>query len=249
MGTLTYLQYTNRVLEDINETTLSALSSSRGIQTVVKNSVNRAINDIANSEVEWPFLHSDKEQDTYASVAEYALPSDHSYVDFDSFMLFPKNLVTNGTFDSNITNWTDGSSGTGAIGFNSTGPLDPSESRPIGNIGTCSAMTASEMSEHLSTQLGRPILHLAGGPNVIQTVGWCSGGAQGFLEKAAAQHCDAYISGEVSEKTFHEAAELGVHYFACGHHATERGGVMRLGQAIAKQFGILVEFIDIPSPV
>lgn len=135
------------------------------------------------------------------------------------------------------------------LGFNSTGPLDPSESRPIGNIGTCSAMTASEMSEHLSTQLGRPVLHLAGGPNVIQTVGWCSGGAQGFLEKAAAQHCDAYISGEVSEKTFHEAAELGVHYFACGHHATERGGVMRLGQAIAKQFGILVEFIDIPSPV
>ncbi len=85
MGTLTYLQYTNRVLEDINETTLSALSSSRGIQTVVKNSVNRAINDIANSEVEWPFLHSDKDQDTYAGVAEYSLPSDHSYVDFDSF--------------------------------------------------------------------------------------------------------------------------------------------------------------------
>lgn len=69
------------------------------------------------------------------------------------------------------------------------------------------------------------------------------------VSEAAAQHCDAYISGEVSEKTFHEAAELGVHYFACGHHATERGGVMRLGQAIAKQFGILVEFIDIPSPV
>jgi len=125
MGTLTYLQYTNRVLQDINETTLSALSSSRGIQTVVKNSVNRALNDIANSEVEWPFLHSDKEQDTYAGVAEYSLPADYSYTDFDSFMLFPKNLVTNGTFDSNITGWTSGSSGTGEIGFNSTGPQPP----------------------------------------------------------------------------------------------------------------------------
>ncbi len=125
MGTLTFLNYTNRVLEDLNETTLTALSSSRGVQTVAKNSINRAINDIANAEVEWPFLHSDKEQDTYAGVAEYGLPSDHSYVDFDSFMLFPKNLVANGDFSSDISNWTDGSSGTGEVAYNSTGPQPP----------------------------------------------------------------------------------------------------------------------------
>jgi len=125
MGTLTFLNYTNRVLQDLNETTLTALSSSRGVQTVAKNSINRALNDIANAEVEWPFLHSDKEQDTYAGIAEYDLPSDHSYVDFDSFMVFPKNLVANGTFDSNITSWTDGSTGTGEVAFNSTGPQPP----------------------------------------------------------------------------------------------------------------------------
>jgi|TARA_R100001594_G_scaffold120758_2_gene156462 hypothetical protein len=122
---LSYLNFTNRVLQDLNETTLTALSSSRGVQTVAKNSVNRAINDIANAEIEWPFLHSDKEQDTYASVAEYDLPSDHTYVDFDSFMIFPQNLVTNGDFASNVNNWTDGSSGTGAIAYNSTGPQPP----------------------------------------------------------------------------------------------------------------------------
>ena len=125
MAALSYLNLTNRVLQDLNETTLTALSSSRGVQTVAKNSVNRAINDIANAEVEWPFLHSDKEQDTYASVAEYDLPTDYTYVDFDSFMLFPQNLVTNGDFASNVTNWTDGSSGTGAIAYNSTGPQPP----------------------------------------------------------------------------------------------------------------------------
>jgi hypothetical protein len=125
MGTLTFLNYTNRVLQDLNETTLTALSSSRGVQTVAKNSINRALNDIANAEVEWPFLHSDKEQDTYAGVAEYDLPSDHSYVDFDSFMLLPQDLVSNGAFASNITGWTDSSSGTGEIAFNSTGPQPP----------------------------------------------------------------------------------------------------------------------------
>tara|TARA_R100000458_G_C8264427_1_gene239625 strand:- start:662 stop:1750 length:1089 start_codon:yes stop_codon:yes gene_type:complete len=122
---LSYLNFTNRVLQDLNETTLTALSSSRGVQTVAKNSVNRALNDIANAEVEWPFLHTDKTQDTYAGVAEYALPSDYTYVDFDSFMIFPKNLVTNGDFASNVSNWTDGSSGTGEVAYNSTGPQPP----------------------------------------------------------------------------------------------------------------------------
>ncbi|MDR9779006.1 Nif3-like dinuclear metal center hexameric protein, partial [Rhizobium hidalgonense] len=69
------------------------------------------------------------------------------------------------------------------------------------------------------------------------------------LYKAALQGCDAYISGEVSERTYHEAKELGIHYFACGHHATERGGVQRLGNAIAKQFDVEVKFIDYNNPV
>ena len=38
--------------------------------------------------------------------------------------------------------------------------------------------------------------------NLIQKVGFCTGGAQDYIHKAAAQDCDAYISGEVSERTF-----------------------------------------------
>jgi hypothetical protein len=182
MGTLTYLQYTNRVLEDINETTLSALSSSRGIQTVVKNSVNRAINDIANSEVEWPFLHSDKEQDTYAGVAEYSLPSDYSYVDFDSFMLFPKNLVTNGTFDSNITNWTDGSSGTGAIAFNSTGPQPPASRTgalrlTAGSSGTAIAYQALTTTKNKQYRVSFGVTYPSGG-DLTLNLGTSANGTQ-----------------------------------------------------------------------
>ena len=125
MGSLTFLNYTNRVLQDLNETTLTALSSSRGVQTVAKNSINRAINDIANSEVEWPFLHVDHSQQTQAGVAEYSLQSNNKNVDYDSFMLSPQNLITNGTFTSNITGWTDGSSGTGEIAHNTAGPQPP----------------------------------------------------------------------------------------------------------------------------
>ncbi|MDX1475615.1 MAG: Nif3-like dinuclear metal center protein, partial [Reinekea sp.] len=34
-----------------------------------------------------------------------------------------------------------------------------------------------------------------------------------------------------------------------GHHATERGGVKALGDHLAKQFDLDVQFIDLPIPV
>lgn len=131
-----------------------------------------------------------------------------------------------------------------------TGALDLSEAKPIGNIGQIKqALTVAAFQQHLEHTLQRTVLHLPGKTANIQKIGFCTGGAQDFLYKAAQQGCDAYLSGEVSERTFHEAAELGVHYFACGHHATERGGVQRLGQALAKQFNLIEKFIDFNNPV
>jgi hypothetical protein len=83
----------------------------------------------------------------------------------------------------------------------------------------------------------------------IQKVGFCTGGAQDFINKAAEKDCDAYISGEVSERTFYEAKELGVHYFACGHHATERYGVQRLAQAITNQFAVETIYFELNNPI
>ncbi len=131
-----------------------------------------------------------------------------------------------------------------------TGALDPSETKPIGNVGRIAqAVTVQAFQQHLEQKLQRQVLHLPGKSSAIQKIGFCTGGAQDFLYKAAQQGCDAYISGEVSERTFHEAAELGLHYFACGHHATERGGVQRLGKALAKQFKLIEKFIDFENPV
>jgi putative NIF3 family GTP cyclohydrolase 1 type 2 len=59
----------------------------------------------------------------------------------------------------------------------------------------------------------------------------------------------SYISGEVSEQTAHEARELGIHYLAAGHHATERYGVQALGAHLARRFALQHHFIDIDNPV
>lgn len=135
------------------------------------------------------------------------------------------------------------------MGFKTLGGLYPEEKNPIGNIGECEPISVSDMSELLRKKLRRRPRYLAGGSEMIRKVAWCTGGAQDMIHQAAAMGCDAYFSGEISERTFHEAAELGIHYFECGHHATERGGIQRFGQAITQQFGIEVEFIDIENPI
>jgi putative NIF3 family GTP cyclohydrolase 1 type 2 len=83
----------------------------------------------------------------------------------------------------------------------------------------------------------------------IETVGWCTGAAQSWIEAAAARGLDAFISGEISEQTVHVARETGIHYFAAGHHATERYGVQALGAHLAEHFAISHEFVDIGNPV
>ena len=59
---------------------------------------------------------------------------------------------------------------------------------------------------------------------------------------------DVYLSGEISERTTHEARELGVHYISAGHHATERYGVQALGAKVQQEFGIEVAFFDDHNP-
>lgn len=106
-----------------------------------------------------------------------------------------------------------------------------------------------QLSERISRALDREPLHLAGGPARIRRIGWCTGAAQGYIEKAAAAGLDAFISGEVSEATVHLADELGIHYFSAGHHATERYGVQALGEHLSERFDLDHRFIEIPNPV
>jgi len=47
----------------------------------------------------------------------------------------------------------------------------------------------------------------------------------------------------------HVARESGIHYFAAGHHATERYGVQAVGNHLSQHFGIQHQFVDIDNPV
>lgn len=111
------------------------------------------------------------------------------------------------------------------------------------------SMDAGALAEIITEKFQRSPLYVTGTTKPIQRLAWCSGAAQDFIEDAYHLGVDAYLSGEVSERTYYQAQELGIHYFACGHHASERYGIQALGLHLADHFDLQYQFIDSDNPV
>ncbi len=135
------------------------------------------------------------------------------------------------------------------LGLEVDGILQSKSLENCGSFGhVLKPITAGEFKNTIETALGRKCTHIPAATSSISTVGWCTGAGQGFIQLAVNNNLDAYISGEISEPTAHIAREMGIHYFAAGHHATERYGVQALGEHLAQQFSLNYEFIDIDNP-
>ena len=70
-----------------------------------------------------------------------------------------------------------------------------------------------------------------------------------MLPQAAAEGFDAFLTGEPKEHVMSEAEELGIHFLAAGHYATETFGIRRLGEIVAAEHGVEHHFVDLPNPV
>lgn len=115
--------------------------------------------------------------------------------------------------------------------------------------GSCQPCSLEELGGRVAAALGRPPLVLGKADKPIRTVAWCSGGAQGMMEAAIDSGVDVYITGEASEQNFHMAHESDTAFIAAGHHATERYGIQALGEAVAQEFGVRVDFLDLDNPI
>lgn len=136
------------------------------------------------------------------------------------------------------------------LGIDVSDGLERGNPYSVGNLGEFAhAISGDELTQKITQALGRKPLHIDAPGRLIRTVAWCTGGAQGYIEKAVDCGVDAYITGEASEQTTHIARECGIHFFAAGHHATERYGVQAVGAAISEKLHIDHEFIDIDNPV
>ncbi len=110
-------------------------------------------------------------------------------------------------------------------------------------------LTVEALARRVRQATGREPLSIPAGERPVERLAWCTGAAQGMIERAADLGFDAFVTGEVSEATFHLARERGIHFLAAGHHATERYGVRALGESLAQTFELDHRFVDLPNPV
>jgi dinuclear metal center YbgI/SA1388 family protein len=117
---------------------------------------------------------------------------------------------------------------------------------PAGEYASGGGLAA--LAQRAEAVLGRAPLLVPGDGRALRRVAWCTGGAQGWFEAAAAAGADAYLTGEISEPQAHLARETGVAFIACGHHASERYGAPAVAAAVAARFGLRHRYIEIDNP-
>jgi len=110
-------------------------------------------------------------------------------------------------------------------------------------------MTLSQVGDHVSRKLGRSAQILGNPQKPVQTVAWCTGAAQSYIQQAVNAGVDLFVSGEVSEQTWHTVCETDTAYISAGHHATERYGVQALGHWLAEKYGIEHIYVELDNPV
>jgi dinuclear metal center YbgI/SA1388 family protein len=136
-----------------------------------------------------------------------------------------------------------------ALGCADLTPFGDYKGTKIGFAGTLPGISATELHARVREATGREPLILGDGPQRIRSIGIVSGAAADRLHEAAAAGLDAFLTGEPREHITAEARELGIHFVAAGHYATETFGVRALGDLLAARFDLEHTFVDLPNPV
>lgn len=136
------------------------------------------------------------------------------------------------------------------IGLSNLAPFALYKKQPLGIKGEfATPMKSVELQGHLSKLLNHPVIHAAPeNKAMIKTMGIITGGANNEWVKAMEDKLDAFLTGEISEYNWHDSREAGVHYFAGGHHATERPGIKSLMGKVKKDLKVDVSFFDSTNP-
>jgi dinuclear metal center YbgI/SA1388 family protein len=138
-----------------------------------------------------------------------------------------------------------------ALGAARLEPFALHEGEPIGFIAHLpgEGLLPEELFERVRELTAREPLMFRGGPDRIARLGIVSGAGGDYLADACEAGADGLLTGEAEERTMALAGELGAHFIAAGHYATETFGVRRLGEHLARTFDLGHVFLDVPNPV
>ncbi len=131
--------------------------------------------------------------------------------------------------------------------------LNIKEAKPINSEnliwqGVINEISTVEFANIISEKLNRKPLLIDSNAKV-KNISWCTGAAQNMIEEVINLGVDTFISGEVSEQTYHLAKEYNINYFAIGHHASERYGIKALSDYICKELALESKFTDLNNPI
>ena len=90
-----------------------------------------------------------------------------------------------------------------------------------GRIPSTRAWTPQALAQQLQSVFGGAVRYSAK-ETPIRKIAYCSGSAASMLELAAAQGCDALITGDIKHDRWYAAEFSDVALFDCGHYGTER---------------------------
>ena len=110
-------------------------------------------------------------------------------------------------------------------------------------------VSVDEFAARVREKLGGEPVVFADGAERVERVAIVTGGGGRHLADAAHEGYDLFLTGEPEEPSLHTARELGIHFVAAGHYATERIGIQALAKRLADQFDLQWQFIDLPNPV
>ena len=123
----------------------------------------------------------------------------------------------------------------------------------FGGVGLAGRLAAPcgvyDLLARVRDAVDREPLVFAHGPDRVERVAISTGAAGHDLIRAAHEGFDLFLTGEAEEPSLHTARELGIHFVAAGHYASERLGVQALARRLAQEFELEWEFLEVPSPV
>ena len=78
-------------------------------------------------------------------------------------------------------------------------------------------------------ELDSRFMRCVGNPDkVLHTAGWCSGAGSEFIEEAAGEGCDVYITGDLKYHEAQAAREMGMCILDAGHYGSEKNFVQNM---------------------
>jgi dinuclear metal center YbgI/SA1388 family protein len=136
--------------------------------------------------------------------------------------------------------------------FNLTN-IKPLMSRAYGSIGFIGdinvAINNSEFLQGVEKLLDTKTQAVMAHEGKVKRVGIVSGGAENDCWAAYEDGADTYICGSIAEHLVRSVEEEKKNFINAGHYNTEKLGVKNLGELIAKEFDVEVEFVDVPCDI